>query len=998
MKTSSLLRNFAWCLVTLLSLAQIVFAQGKVISGTVTDADNQDPLPGVTVQIKGTNTGTITTADGTFRLNNVPASANTLVFSFVGYETKEVALEEGKTSYNITLQNGKALDEVVVVGYGTQKKKDITGAVTKVTTKEFNTGVISNPLQQVQGKVAGLVIVQPGSDPNENLTVRLRGSTSLEGQPPLLVVDGVAIDDFNRGINAIAPGDIESYDILRDASSAAIYGARGANGVIIITTKKGKAGKTTVEYNGYVSTESVANNIDVLSADEWRAATTGNPTAAALDKGANTNWPDEITQTAFSHNHNVAVGGGTDKFNYRASLSYLDQEGVVLNSGKDMLSARLNIQQRSFNDRLTVTAGINTTVTNRKFLPGQNLDPKAKSVGQSNIFNLAFNYLPVWPVYNPDGTYYQVIDFDLENPLFDLLEIHNRRKDNFWQGHAKADYELVKGLTVGVFGAISRSNDVGDYFEPRVPEKNNKTFGARYNYNKQVTNFDVHLNYKKNFGGDKHSVDFTFVHEYNRFVNDGFGVLARGFLIPDILTNNLGTNTDIRNNDPFSYKDEVLLASFLGRLVYSFDNKYSVTLNYRRDGSSKFGPNNRWGNFPSAGLAWTISNEEFFKKLAVVNYLKFRITYGTTGNQEDIDPYPYQLLYGASDKFYYGGEVLQGYGINQLNNPDLKWEVRHSFNIGMDFSLFNSRLNGTVDFFNDKTKDLLFNYDLPQPPFLTNRVVANAADAENKGVEITLNGDVIRNSKFTWNASFNLGTLRNKITNLSGKFQGADLSITARNYGYADGRGLSNAYITRLVNGHPAGVFWLHEFVELRDGHEYYAHYDDKGQRAGLIRSDSATDADRVYIDPTPKFTYGFTNSFTYGNFDLSFFIRGVQGAKIFANTLLNLSTVTRLPGNNVEKSALTNGFTAQPQPSTYWLKDASYLRMENLTFGYNFKPGSLKYIQSLRVYLAANNLFIITDYPGIDPEVKVEGDRRYIDRSYYPKTRSFTFGVNVNF
>jgi TonB-linked SusC/RagA family outer membrane protein len=997
MKARSLLCSFAWCLVILLSLVQHVLAQGKVLSGKVTDEDNQDPLPGVTVQVKGTNTGTITGPDGTFKLNNVPANTKSLVFSFVGYDTKEVAYT-GETELNVTLKNGKALEEVVVVGYGTQRKKDVTGAVTKITTKEFNTGVISNPLQQVQGKVAGLVIVQPGSDPNENLTVRLRGATSLEGQPPLLVVDGVAIDDFNRGINAIAPGDIESYDILRDASAAAIYGARGANGVIIITTKKGKAGKTTVEYNGYVSAEKVSNSLDVLSAAEWRAATQGNATAAALDKGANTSWPDEITQTALTHSHNVAVGGGTDKFNYRASVSYMNQEGVVLNSGKDQLSARLNINQKSFNDRLNIAVGLNTTIGNRKFLPGQDLNPRAKTVGSSNIFNLAFNYLPVWPLRNPDGTYYQVIDFDVENPVFDLKEIYNRRKDNFWQGSGKVDYELVDGLTVGVFGAISRSNDVGDYFEPTIPEKNNKSMGARYNYNKQVTNFDIHLNYKKQFGGDRHSIDFTFVHEYNRFLNDGFGVVARGFLIPPILTNNLGSNTDIRNDGPFSYKDEVLLASFLGRLVYGFDNRYSVTLNFRRDGSSKFGPNSRWGNFPSAGVAWTVSNEEFFKRQTLVNYLKFRVTYGTTGNQEDIDPYPYQLLYGAGDKFYSNGEVLQGYGINQLNNPDLKWEVRRSFNVGLDFSLFNSRLNGTVDVFSDQTKDLLFNYDLPQPPFLTNKVVANAADAENKGVEITLNGDIIKNDRFTWNAAFNISTLRNKITNLSGKFQGADLTITARNYGYADGRGLSNAYITRLVGGHPAGVFWIHEFAELRDGKEYYVHRDDKGQRLGLIRSDSATDADRIYVDPTPKFTYGFTSNFSYKNFDFSFFLRGVQGAKIFANTLLNLATTTRLPGNNVVKDALTNGFKDQPQPSTYWLKDASYLRMENMTLGYNFKPGSLWGLQSLRLYLAANNLFIITDYPGVDPEVKVEGDRRYIDRNFYPKTRSFTFGLNVTF
>lgn len=989
MKSQSLLSILAWCSIMLLSLAQQSLAQGKVISGKVSDDQTGDLLPGVTIMVKGTNTGTITAPDGTFKLN-ISSNASTLVASFVGYDSKEIPIGN-ETVFNVTLKNGKALEEVVVVGYGTQRKKDVTGAVTKISTKEFNTGVIANPLQQVQGKVAGLVIVQPGADPNSSMTVRLRGSTSLQGQPPLLVIDGVAMDDFNRGINSIAPGDIESYDILRDASSAAIYGARGANGVIIITTKRGRSGKASLEYSAFAAVESVSNRLKILSADEWRKAVADLGLSNAADKGANTDWQKEITRNAISHSHNLSVSGGSDKLNYRASFNYLKQDGVVKNTGKELLTGRINVNQKALDDRLTINYQLNTSLTKRDLLPDQR--DFAKEDG-STIFNLTYNYLPVYPVRNPDGSYFQLIDFEVENPVARLNQIYHKKRENFTQGSAKIDYQVAKGFTLGTLLANSRTNELEDYFEPRVPEKNNKSYASKINFDKVFTTFDIHGNIKRSFG--KHNIDITGVYEYNKYVNQGFQAGARGFLLPDLLNNNLGLNTDIQPNDIASFKDENLLISFLGRVVYNYADKYLVTLNFRRDGSSRFGSNHRWGNFPSAAVAWRVSGEEFMKKVSVINDLKFRINYGTTGNQEDIGQYPYQLLYGNVGAYYNNGNVSNGYGITQLNNPDLKWEVRQSFNVGIDFSLFNSRLNGTIDVFNDRTKDLLFTYDLPQPPFLTNRVIANAANATNKGIEVTLNGDVIKGKNFTWNASVNVASLRNKITNLSGKFQGADLSITARNYGFADGRGLTNAYVTRLIVGQPAGVFWLHHFEGLdANGKQLFTDYQD-GKRVGTTTS--PTDEDRIYIDPTPKFTYGFTSNFTFKQFDLSFFLRGVSGAKIFTNTLLNLETITRLPGNNVTKDALSNGFKEQPQPSDYWLRNASYLRMENLTLGYNFKANAIKGINSFRVYLASNNLFVITKYPGIDPEVKVDGNKRYIDRNYYPKTRSFAFGVNVNF
>ncbi len=969
-----------------LLLLQVSYAQSRTITGRVTDTRDGSGIPQASVVVKGTSTGTTSDESGNFSIS-VPSSATALVISAVGFATQEVSITSSdNVSVTMSASSNTNLNEVVVVGYGTARKRDITGAVTKVSAREFNTGNIANPLQQVQGKVAGLVIVQPGSDPNSNITVRLRGSTSLEGQPPLLVIDGVAIDDFNRGINSIAPNDIESYDILRDASSAAIYGSRGANGVIIITTKKGRAGRTTVDYSGYVSMESVSGKLDMLSAQQWRDEVG----SSSIDKGANTDWQDVITRNALTHSHTIGMSGGAGSFNYRASVNYQKNEGVVVNSGRKLISARFTAQQRALNDKLQLQFGLNASQINRDLMP----DQQDSRFGGSNIFNLAYNYLPVWPIYNDDGSYYQVIDQDLENPLFRLNEIKNKRRDNFYQGNARVDYEIVKGLKIGSFGAISRANDVGNYFEPRIPEKNNKNVASIYNNNKEVINFDLHANYRKEFGN--HAIDVTGVYEWNRFTNDGFNAGARDFTVPDLQDNNLGLGNDLEGRNVGSYKNEVKIISFLGRLVYSFDDRFSATVNFRRDGSSKFGSNNRWGNFPSVGLAWTISNERFFESVGDVNLLKLRVNYGTTGNQENLPPYPIQFLYGASGLYYYNGQYYQSYSPSQLDNPDLKWEVRKSLNIGLDFTLFN-RLNGTIDVFSDKTEDLLFRYDLPMPPFLYPNVLANAANATNKGVEVTLDGRIVNNKSFTWSSRVNVGFLKNKVTNLSGNFKGADLQINARHYGYADGRGLSNAYITELTVGQPAGVFWLHEFAGLdNSGKQLFNDYDASGKLVGTTTA--PVDEDRVFIDPQAKFSWGFTNDFTYGDFDLSIFFRGVQGQKIFANTLLNLETTTRLPGNNVTKGALTNGISEQPQPSTYWLRDASYARLENITLGYNVKAGKIKQVEYLRFYVAANNLLVITPYDGIDPEIKIEGDRRYIDRNFYPKTRSFTVGVNVNF
>ncbi|MEO5582647.1 MAG: SusC/RagA family TonB-linked outer membrane protein, partial [Saprospiraceae bacterium] len=760
-------------------------------------------------------------------------------------------------------------------------------------------------------------------------------------------------------------------------------------------TKGSRSGKTQVDYNGFTGVETISNRLDVLSADEYRTATGAD--GKAYDRGGNTDWQKAITRTAFSQNHTISLSGGSEQLSFRGSLGYLKQEGVVLNNFKEAITARITANQKSFNDKLEIRYAINNSTINRNFLPDQSSTHQSHQ-GGSGIFDAALHNLPVLPVYNPDGSYFGYSDGIFGpsgGPVYDLKEVYSKQRENFFQSSAKADLAISPRFKIGMLGALSKGNDVFDYFRPGISEFNQKSVASKANYNKQITTGDFHVNYK--ITRDKHSIDMTGVYEFNQFVNDGFNAKARGFLVPDLLNNNLGAGTNLQIGDITSYKDEVVLKSVLGRLIYNYDDRYILTASFRRDGSSKFGPNHRWGNFPSVALAWRMSNEEFLKNLVWINNLKMRLSYGLTGNQENLAPYPYQYLYGPVAPAFIHGQIVQGYGVVQQGNPDLKWEVRQSLNIGVDLSIFRNRINSTIDLFFDKTGDMLFTYDLPQPPYLFNKVTANAANAINSGVELSVDAKIIRNDPFRWDASVNLATLRNRITNLSGKYNGANLYLTSdqQHYGFADGRGLGYAYITQLQKGYAAGVFWIPEHAGLDgQGRELFNNYDDKGKLTGT--STSYSDQDRVFIDPTPRFTWGITNNFTYKSFDGRFLIRGVQGQKIFANALMTLETKISLPFMNAGVKALTNGFTEQPQPSTYWVRDGSYTRLENLTIGYNFN--GFKGIRNFRIYTTAINLFVLTSYEGIDPEVKAEGSQRYIDKNQYPKTRGITFGVQMGF
>jgi iron complex outermembrane receptor protein len=951
----------------------------NVITGIITN-EKGEPLVGATITEKGTSNSAITKEDGRFSINTIKADA-TLLISYVGYDTKEIAAA-GQSSISVSLiQSNSTLNDVVVVGYGLSRRKDVTGAVASVSSKDFNQGIVTNPLQQIQGRVAGLVITSPGGDPNSNPSIRLRGQTSLAGgQNPLIVVDGIPLDDANQ-LSNIPPADIESYDVLKDASATSIFGSRGANGVILITTKRGRAGQTRVEYNAFAGAEKQAKFFDLINGDEWRAANPGG-VGTRFDNGGNTDWQRAVTRTANSHSHNIAISGGANGFNYRGSVSYINQESIIRNAGKNELGVRFNAQQKTLNNKLDINLGLVSTITNRKFNAGW-------------ISNRMASTSPALSIYKPDGSYND-FSFGLgrQNAVQGVDKTLSRGKDYLTQMYATADYELIKNFKVGVLGALTNFNSQGRFFLPKDIEGNARNIAERRNNSRDNARGDVHLNYLNNWGG--HNVNATAVYEYNYFTSEGFSARGEDFGIPFFQDNNLATG-DASRREIRSGREEYKLISFLGRVNYNFNEKYYVTAALRRDGSSKFGVNNRWGYFPSASVAWRISKEDFLNNVGWISDLKLRVGYGETGNSDAITPYASFLTYAAVGGNIYNpstGTFTQVYFPNQNANPDLQWEKRIGRNIGLDFALLDNRLTGDINVFNDRTENLLFDYTLPSPPFIilppaggrpeSATVLANVGTLSNKGVELSLNYRVIDQKDFSWTLGGQIGSVRTRVESLAGSFAGFTIKDTVAVAGFsADANGNHTLATTYLKAGYTPYVFYLAQYEGV-DG--------DGKQKIGT---------EKRYIDPSPKFTYAFNNNFGYKNWNLSVFFRGVAGQKAYNNALAGLESGSNLRlqnGQNVTRASLTNGIKNGQLLSDLWLENASYLRLDNASLGYTFR--NISGMQHLRLFVAGNNLFVITKFRGLDPEIEVASQSgAYISsENRTAKTRAVSVGLSVGF
>jgi len=952
----------------------MAFGQKKSISGKVTDSSGMG-IPGAAVVVKGTTTGVTTDMDGKFTLS-LPDDAKTLDISFVGMISQEVVIDT-KSVYNVILADETiGLEEVVAVGYGTQTKREISGSVVNVSEKSFNKGVITSGVDLLKGKVAGLTITNGSGDITKEQTIRLRGTSSLTASSqPFIVIDGVP----GMSLSSVAPQDIESMSVLKDASAAAIYGSRSGSGVILITTKKGKKDQTSVDYEGYVAIDDVTNKPNLLNADEWRKyATDNNINTSGLDKGGNTDWFGEIMRTGVTQSHSLSLSGGGKNSNYRASISYLDRQGVVKDNYMKRYNARFSFNQKALQDKLNIA--FNGAITQRDY-----------QESDTRNFVLAYNMLPVYPVKNTDGTWFDSQEYDQGNPVRNMTYNSQPHKNSLYFGNIKADLDIVEGLVASINVLKQReSDDFGQYYNSTTERGRNDLGYAKreaFTIDKQL--LETTINYKKIIGSHNFNVLGGYSYEDNyyqkmtaqnrQFVTDLFGF------------NNLRAGENLRAGDVLSEKNMNKLISFFGRVNYSLLNKYILTASIRRDGSSKFGKNHQWGTFPSASAAWQMKEESFLKDVSFLDELKFRIGYGISGNQDgaDFKPYLSLPLYGRSGQYYDDGKWYTAYEFDQNENPNLKWEETAMFNVGFDYSFFKGRLSGSVEYYDKQTKDLLYLYTVPQPPYLKGTMMANVGSMSNKGFEVLISGDIIRKENLRWNTSVNFAQNKNEITSLSND----NFTTTSIKTGDAWIRGGSNNTTHIVEEGKEVGTFygWVSKGL---DSAGKYIMDDMIDGKAGL------TDEDRTYIGSAqPKFTYGIANVITYKKMELNFFFRGVYGNDVLNFSKMSYATTQWLPGANVLRDALTLGLTESPKYCSLYIEKGSFLRLDNASLAYNFDTKGLWGFTKLRLYLTGQNLFIITKYKGLDPEVEMNGLNPGVEgREYYPKSRTFSLGVNLSF
>jgi TonB-linked SusC/RagA family outer membrane protein len=937
------------------------------VKGIVLDESDQ-PLTGATIVVEGTTNGTVADIDGNFTIEC--PKGGTLSISFMGYKGQQVTVTSADRLRIVLAEDIVALEEaiIVAVGYGTMRKSDLTGAITSVSSDKFKKGIVSSSEQLLQGKVAGLTVIQGSGDPASGASLRLRGGTSLKaGNNPLIVVDGIAGVDFN----SVQPAEIVSIDILKDASAAAIYGSRGANGVIIVTTNRSDKGMTA-EYNGYVAFGTVANHLDLLSADQWRAYVRENNVLSATDYGANTDWQKEVEQTSISHSHSLAFSNSSEKGGYRISLNYLYNDGIIKTSHLDRLGVSVSAFQNIWKDRLKIEAGVHTNFD--KWNPIDNA-----------IFERTYNLNPTIPVFGEDGEYTEIAGTAYENPV----EMNtNRVADNArhrFLGFAKADLEIVKGLKGVVNLSYEYNSAQYNFYLPSYSYggRTTKGYASKLLNDYRNLQLETYLNYTRTFAS-AHNLGLMAGYSYLDNIYDGFQAQNRGFDTDLFLYNNLQSGLNIQSGDASSYKGEAVLVSFFGRLNYSYKGRYMLTATLRRDGSSRFGANNKWGLFPSASVAWRISDESFMQGLTHwVSNVKLRAGYGVTGNQDGIGEYKSLSIMGAgADKYYdaISDSWKQGYATSQNPNPDLKWESTSQINGGLDFTILN-RIFGTLDVYQKNTSDLLYVYNVPQPPNLYPTTMANVGDLSNKGIELTLNANILNKADFSWDVNLALAHNKQKIEKLSDEQYNTESVKTGDLHNL---RGMSNQFAQVIKEGYPVGTFWGPKCLGLDTAGLFILENGDSAQYLGNVQ---------------PTLSFGLGTTLSYWRFDLDIATYGMIGQKVLNATAMSMADPTRLPIANVTDEYLESGLTDDPLYSSYWIEDASFFRLQSVTLGYKMKAAKLG-LEKIRLYVTGENLLVITGYSGIDPEISIDGlDRPGMDMfNYYPKPRTVIVGLNISF
>lgn len=988
-------RQFQWkglfALLLILAISASTFAQqqGKIIKGKVTD-ESSAGLPGVTVRVKGTAVATSTNQDGNYSIR-VNAGSDILVFGMLGMVTKEVTAGSEPNVNIMLVTDSKQLNDVVVIGYGTSNKKDLTGAVSSISAEEFNQGVMVSPAQLMQGKIAGLNVTKSG-DPNAKASTILRGPSTLrEGaaQEPFYVIDGVP----GASIDLLAPADIESIDVLKDASSTAIYGSRASNGVIIVTTKRSKGGQSRLSYSGYGAMESVSKTYDMLTAPELRQyLKDNNQTLNAIDDdGSDTNWQDLIEKTGYTQNHNISYGGSGNSSEYGASVNYLDNKGILKNTSLKRTIVRAYVNQRFFNDRLK----LGLTVTNSA--------STGNDIYQTTALSNMLFFLPTVSPFNTDGTYkenYARTGSGTRNPLsvVDNNSIKNVNNKTLINGMAQLN--ILSGLKFTA--SLSTQKDQNNYSSYL-----NSQSGLARGVNGQAIKTDVlnksevlegYFNYDKMFG--KHSLKLLAGYSWQEDrTNDGFGVTTQGFSNDELGANNIFLSNPtalsqvIFANSPIS---TLRLVSYYGRAQYNFNEKYLFQASLRNDGSSAFGINNQWGLFPAVSAGWRIIGEDFMKSVPVISDLKLRAGYGKSGNSLGFDAFSALLVYGTpttGSKFYNNGAISNAIGPVRNPNPDLKWETTATTNIGLDFGLLNNRITGSVDYYVKKTSDLISDaYAVSTTQYFTNTITANVGKMKNSGIEVAINALVVKTPDFSWTTAPNIAHNKNVVETLSDDFYKVSFIQTAQ----LGGKGQSGNYSQIIQPGEALGTFKLWNYAG-KNAAGVSTYINAKGET--IATQPLTTDA-KIAGNAQPTYIYGWSNSFTYKKWDLNVLVRGVLGNKILNATAAGLNTPADAKLQNIPRSSLNESFSDVNAYliSDRYLESGSYLRLDNATLGYTIKP-KVKSIKNIRLYFTANNLFVITKYSGIDPEINIGGLTPGIDNNnFYPKTRTLSFGVNASF
>ena len=979
-------------------------AQQTQIRGTVKDSKGA-AVPSATVSIKGTRSSAITDANGNFSI--IAKDGDVLVITSVSFESTEIKV--GATaSYDIVMNASAAtLSDVVVVGYGKASRKNLSSSVSTIRPEDMNKGAISDVGQLLQGKVAGVNITASG-DPNRAAAVILRGASTLNSsQGPFYVIDGIPGAD----IATVAPDDIASIDILKDAAATAIYGNRAANGVIIISTKKGRKGQSLVTYSGYVGTEKVSRELDMMDATQLRAFVTKNNLAftPADDKGANTNWQKEIEKSsAFSHNHNISLSGGGEHTTYNASVNYLSKEGILKNSDLTRVIARIALEQTALNDK--VKFGINVT----------NSNSSANDIPYRNTVLLqSALYLPVSPIKNADGTYFEnFIKTGYYNPVAMLNNAQMNTKYNLLIGSFNTQVKLPFGLTYDLNLSYQNSNYLyGSYLDKYFTSKYNSMYDnpdpgygghtlQAFGTNGQATRssfqdrkkvLETFLTWDKKIG--MHSINMVVGYSWqDDVIGDGFQITTSNFPVDNTSYNNLTLSSPSTYGSGLyfgaggAYQHTRLISDF-ARLNYNYKEKYLLQGSIRRDGSSVFGKNNQWGYFPSVGAAWRIDREDFMKNQTIFSDLKLRASYGVTGNASGFNAYTAQFISGNLGTYYYNGVGLTtAYGPTQAANFDLKWEKTATTNIGLDFAILKGKLTGSLDWYDKNTTGMIYGYRVDPILVPSGRITANGGSINNKGIELSLSATPVKTNDFSWSSSLNLAHNKNEITKLTNPlFIGGD-SVSVS---FPEGGGQSGSSLQLLKEGHPLGQFFTLEYAGKNSAgiSQFVA--------ANGSLTTTPTRADYRYAgNAQPKLIMGWSNTVRYKDFDFNLFIRGVFGNKIFNATRADLFRPTTAMSTNIlvdaenESPADGNAY----KYSTRFIESGNYIRFDNATLGYNIK-GISRFIKSMRAYASVNNLFVITKFTGVDPEVNQGGIAPGVDyNNFYPKTRTVLVGVNVSF